>query len=152
MHRTEALPLYQSLPVRWDISRKEEKVYYFEHICALGDENVLQLFTEVDCPNKKKAIFKNNIEVVNLETSYQCNRKCDYCPVVSSDRQNKQNIIRKPMSPLFIPNIPDNNRIVITWTTILIRLISLVLIKKNLYSFLINLCSLIEINQKYEEK
>ena len=30
---------------------------------------------------KAKKIFKNNVDIVNIETSSYCNRKCGYCPV-----------------------------------------------------------------------
>lgn len=34
----------------------------------------------------KKSVFKKFVEVVNLETSTQCNRHCNYCPLSSDDR------------------------------------------------------------------
>lgn len=43
----------------------------------------------------KKVLFKRHVEVINLELSYECNRKCDYCPVSFSDRQNSQSYLKQ---------------------------------------------------------
>jgi hypothetical protein len=43
--------------------------------------------------NDRKALFKTAVEIINLETSYQCNRKCDYCPVSGSTRQTAQSFM-----------------------------------------------------------
>ena len=45
----------------------------------------------------KKVLFKRHVEVVNLELSYECNRKCDYYPVSFSDRQNTQSYMDKDL-------------------------------------------------------
>lgn len=66
---------------------------YFDQVYELGDDNIRHLLTGAKDLSKAKALFKNNVAIVNLETSYQCNRKCDYCPVASSDRQITQSII-----------------------------------------------------------
>jgi hypothetical protein len=50
---------------------------------------VWSLKTEL-CEKDRKALFKAAVEIINLETSYQCNRKCDYCPVSNSTRQTVQ--------------------------------------------------------------
>lgn len=66
---------------------------YSEQIESGSIDNIRMLLGE---KNKsldnitKKALFKRNVEIVSLELSYQCNRKCDYCPVRTSDRQSNQ--------------------------------------------------------------
>lgn len=51
-------------------------------------------------PNNKniiqsKKLFKKNIDIINIETSSYCNRKCSYCPVSIYGRENKLNISKK---------------------------------------------------------
>ena len=50
---------------------------------------VKSLASQID-DKDKKALFKVAVEIINLETSYQCNRKCDYCPVANSTRKTVQ--------------------------------------------------------------
>jgi MoaA/NifB/PqqE/SkfB family radical SAM enzyme len=66
---------------------------YFDQICETGNDNIRHLLIGTKDLLKAKALFKNNVEIINLETSYQCNRKCDYCPVADSDRQQSQSVI-----------------------------------------------------------
>lgn len=64
---------------------------YFDQIIMSSSDNIESLlsikkYSKMD----SKALFKRNVEIVNLELSYKCNRKCDYCPVRDSSRQNVQ--------------------------------------------------------------
>lgn len=66
---------------------------YFDQIMAGAEQNIMMLLGsegEGLDPIKKKSLFKRNVEIVNLELSYLCNRKCDYCPVMSSSRTEAQ--------------------------------------------------------------
>lgn len=66
---------------------------YFDQITQGAEENILLLLDENISELSqvaKKSLFKRNVEIVNLELSYLCNRKCDYCPVAHSTRQVKQ--------------------------------------------------------------
>lgn len=66
---------------------------YFEQIIAGSEENILLLLGHQNNSlneTTKKALFKRNVEIINLELSYLCNRKCDYCPVSSSPRKYEQ--------------------------------------------------------------
>ena len=62
---------------------------YFDQIQLGQTENILALLGDERrglTDLEKKVLFKQNVEIVNLETSYVCNRKCDYCSVAGSDR------------------------------------------------------------------
>ena len=62
---------------------------YFDQVQLGQTENIMALLGDerrVLTDLEKKVLFKQNVEIVNLETSYVCNRKCDYCPVAGSDR------------------------------------------------------------------
>ncbi|AOT11077.1 radical SAM/SPASM domain-containing protein [Pseudoalteromonas luteoviolacea] len=67
---------------------------YFELIGFNGNENLKLLMggagSERLTYTEKKILFKKHVEIINLELSYQCNRKCDYCPVSFSDRHGAQ--------------------------------------------------------------
>lgn len=67
---------------------------YFQQIGLNNDENLKLLMGAKSSlslsPLEKQVLFKNHVEIVNLELSYKCNRKCDYCPVSFSDRQDSQ--------------------------------------------------------------
>lgn len=41
----------------------------------------------------KRAFFKNQLEEIELETHAYCNRKCEFCPNVSIDRTDKEQIL-----------------------------------------------------------
>jgi MoaA/NifB/PqqE/SkfB family radical SAM enzyme len=67
---------------------------YFEQICFASDGTVKNLLDGSRSFNlsdmQKRIMFKRHVEIVNLELSYKCNRKCDYCPVSFSNRQDVQ--------------------------------------------------------------
>jgi MoaA/NifB/PqqE/SkfB family radical SAM enzyme len=66
---------------------------YFNQITTNNSDNLKLLLTSngerVDDLNKM-ILFKKHVEIVNIELTYKCNRKCDYCPVSSSDRKFDQ--------------------------------------------------------------
>ena len=63
---------------------------YMSLLLQVTRETVVKsLASEID-DEDKKALFKVAVEIINLETSYQCNRKCDYCPVANSTRKTMQ--------------------------------------------------------------
>ncbi len=66
---------------------------YFDQIIFASEENASALInshTQTLDNKTKKALFKRNVELINLELSYRCNRKCDYCPVSFSSRNAHQ--------------------------------------------------------------
>jgi len=65
-------------------------VNYFDQIYFGAKSDFKMLLGGLDFGSDdliKKSLFKRNVEIVNLELSYKCNRKCDYCPVKDSSRQ-----------------------------------------------------------------
>lgn len=67
---------------------------YFDQISFGSDESIMNLLdsrrSAALTDEQKKIMFKRHVEIVNLELSYSCNRKCDYCPVSFSNRQSVQ--------------------------------------------------------------
>lgn len=67
---------------------------YFDQISFGSDEGIFNLLdnrrSALLTEQQKKILFKRHVEIVNLELSYSCNRKCDYCPVSFSNRQSIQ--------------------------------------------------------------
>jgi len=64
---------------------------YFDQTIKFAEDNALMLISNK--PRDKlseQILFKRNVEIINLELSYQCNRICDYCPVSSSTRSLQQ--------------------------------------------------------------
>lgn len=72
---------------------------YFQMVGFNGETNLKLLMGDTSAGNlkelDKKVLFKRHVEVINLELSYECNRKCDYCPVSFSDRQNSQSYLKQ---------------------------------------------------------
>jgi MoaA/NifB/PqqE/SkfB family radical SAM enzyme len=66
---------------------------YFDQITTNNSDNLKLLLTskgdDADDINKM-ILFKKHVEIINIELTYKCNRKCDYCPVSSSDRKFDQ--------------------------------------------------------------
>ncbi|APG18854.1 UNVERIFIED_ORG: MoaA/NifB/PqqE/SkfB family radical SAM enzyme [Kosakonia oryzae] len=67
---------------------------YFEQISFASDESIKNLLdsrrSATLTAEQKQIMFKRHVEIINLELSYNCNRKCDYCPVSFSNRQALQ--------------------------------------------------------------
>ncbi len=67
---------------------------YFEQISFASDESIKNLLdsrrSAAMTESQKQIMSKRHVEIVNLELSYNCNRKCDYCPVSFSNRQSLQ--------------------------------------------------------------
>ena len=63
---------------------------YMDLLLQLSQETVVKSLKFELGEKDRKALFKAAVEIINLETSYQCNRKCDYCPVSNSTRQTAQ--------------------------------------------------------------
>lgn len=74
---------------------------YFEQIGFNNDANLKLLMGGNGCDTittlEKKILFKNHVEIINLELSYKCNRKCDYCPVSFSTRQDDQSYLSEKL-------------------------------------------------------
>ncbi|MBN3196854.1 radical SAM/SPASM domain-containing protein [Pectobacterium versatile] len=71
-------------------------MHYFQQIIINNEESLKKLLTSAGEESDdlvKKILFKRHVEIVNLELSYLCNRKCDYCPVRGSDRNRTQELI-----------------------------------------------------------
>lgn len=63
-----------------------------------GERSLAQLVSGVEpTRDEQRLLFRNNVETVNLELSSRCNRKCNYCPVASSDRRVSQKIIDRSL-------------------------------------------------------
>ena len=89
---------------------------YMDLLLQSSRETIIKSLSTELCEKDKKAIFKTAVEIVNLETSYQCNRKCDYCPVSNSTRQIEQSnmelsLVRK--IAIQLSEIRYENRIVL---------------------------------------
>lgn len=67
---------------------------YFEQISFASDESIKNLLdskrSAALSESQKQIMFKRHVEIINMELSYSCNRKCDYCPVSFSNRQSLQ--------------------------------------------------------------
>ncbi|MDR7343002.1 MoaA/NifB/PqqE/SkfB family radical SAM enzyme [Pantoea alhagi] len=67
---------------------------YFEQIIFASDDNIKNLLDSRRSASlsasQQAILFKRHVEIVNMELSYSCNRKCDYCPVSFSNRQSVQ--------------------------------------------------------------
>lgn len=63
---------------------------YMDLLLQLSRETIVKSLTHELDEKDQKALFKAAVEIINLETSYQCNRKCDYCPVSNSTRQSEE--------------------------------------------------------------
>ena len=59
-----------------------------------------QLFNSKLNRAQKKKLFKDNIDIVNLELSSYCNRECGYCPVSKYKRNYKSNISNKLLNKI----------------------------------------------------
>lgn len=83
---------------------------YFDQISHNNLENLRLLLTKngsfTDELNKK-IVFKKHVEIVNLELSYQCNRKCDYCPVQNSNRRTKQQQMNSDLFEKIVSNLME---------------------------------------------
>ena len=69
-----------------------EQMNYFQQIIFNSRKNIKLLLKGSLCESltavERKILFKRHVEIINLELSYQCNRKCDYCPVEFSNRRS----------------------------------------------------------------
>ena len=63
-------------------NRKRAKDYWDR----LLSKNISNLFTTKLSLHEKMNIFKNFVEMVNIETSTKCNRHCNYCPLSINSR------------------------------------------------------------------
>jgi len=53
---------------------------YFDQVMLGSEENILLLLGSKKSaltPLMKKSLFKRNVEIINIELSYLCNRKCE---------------------------------------------------------------------------
>jgi MoaA/NifB/PqqE/SkfB family radical SAM enzyme len=69
------------------------KMNYIDILINGSDEIINKLLKYDLSEDEKRAIFKIAVEIINIETSYKCNRKCDYCPVSESTRSTEQIIM-----------------------------------------------------------
>jgi radical SAM protein with 4Fe4S-binding SPASM domain len=60
---------------------------YWDRFLATDQIELMKFFNAELEFNEKKIFFKNTVEVINIETSSSCNRKCLYCPVSIVDRK-----------------------------------------------------------------
>lgn len=57
---------------------------------SLNKKDLYNLFSSKLSQEDKMNLFKEFVEVVNLETTTQCNRHCSYCPLAKDDRGMSQ--------------------------------------------------------------
>jgi MoaA/NifB/PqqE/SkfB family radical SAM enzyme len=59
-----------------------------DKIISINNGSILSTlsFQYIDNENIKKSLFKQSVTYINVETSSQCNRKCQYCPNSFNDR------------------------------------------------------------------
>ena len=78
-----------------------EQMNYFQQIIFNSRKNIKLLLKGSLCESltavERKILFKRHVEIINLELSYQCNRKCDYCPVEFSNRRSSQRYMDKEL-------------------------------------------------------
>lgn len=76
-------------------------MHYFQIVEFNGKKNLKLLLGDTSAGNlkeiDKRVLFKRHVEIINLELSYECNRKCDYCPVSFSDRQSSQSYMKESL-------------------------------------------------------
>jgi MoaA/NifB/PqqE/SkfB family radical SAM enzyme len=83
---------------------------YFDQISHNNFDNLRLLLTKDGNSTEdlnKKIVFKKHVEIVNMELSYQCNRKCDYCPVRESNRRTEQNHMNNEIFEKIISNLTE---------------------------------------------
>lgn len=61
-------------------------ISYFKRKMAFGSRGLRMLVSPDGelSHDMKRLLFNEYVEIINLELSSQCNRKCDYCPVAST--------------------------------------------------------------------
>ena len=69
---------------------KTAQRFYFQKMLALcGERDFAGIFgTEVLSAEEKREIFKKFVAIINIETNAFCNRRCPYCPVSETPRDN----------------------------------------------------------------
>ena len=90
-----------------EISKKEyhngynfHKNHYWNRKIKIKKNFDFDLLKGATGSNKKKLLFKKNVDNINLETSSYCNRSCGYCPVSQFGRKYV-----KKINPTLIDNI-----------------------------------------------
>lgn len=62
--------------------------HWEKNLAQFSDELIL---SGVDAASSRaRAVFKTHVDIVNLELSSRCNRKCIYCPVATWSREEQQ--------------------------------------------------------------
>lgn len=82
---------------------KFNKHHYWKR--KLGNHKNEKFDTQLLAPTNKniiqsKKLFKENIDIINIETSSYCNRKCSYCPVSVYGREDKINISKSLLNSI----------------------------------------------------
>ena len=62
---------------------------YWDRLLSKDESYLKNFFSKQHNFNDRKNYFSDLVEVINLETSSSCNRKCTYCPVSVVDRTSK---------------------------------------------------------------
>ena len=66
---------------------------WFERKMFQGDRELRLLISKESAElstHDKQLLFNSCVEIINLELSSYCNRRCDYCPVSTSSRKDSQ--------------------------------------------------------------
>ena len=69
---------------------KHKENYWKRKVFNKKNDFDLNLLKSSDLNEEKsKQLFKKYVELVCLEMSYYCNRACNYCPVATLERSDK---------------------------------------------------------------
>lgn len=75
----------------------------------LLNKDLSKLFSSTLNQIEQKSIFKEFVEVINLETSTKCNRQCGYCPLSYDNRGNIQITMSKSLINKVINELKEIN-------------------------------------------
>jgi len=87
-------------------------VHYFDYVLSNPKASLQYLIAANDegetlSSDARRALFQSYVEVITLETSYKCNRKCDYCPVKASTRITEQSLMSEEIFEKIISELRE---------------------------------------------
>ena len=84
---------------------------YWKRILSKSETIYYELFEQRENITKeiKKNIFEKYVEIVNIETSTKCNRKCLYCPLSEYERGKNQNYMEEELFNKIISDLASIN-------------------------------------------
>lgn len=85
---------------------------WFERKMFQGDHELLLLLgknADQLAERDKHLLFNSCVEIVNLELSSYCNRRCDYCPVSTSVRKDTQQLMDQALLESIVSDLKKIN-------------------------------------------